>query len=276
MSSVYHEVEKENFLRWSPGKTGMYEVYYLTFNHLASGAGYWIRYTMNAPDSGKGEPYAQMWFSYFNSNEPARNFALRKTFPVSELKGEANPFKVTIGDNELTNGTAAGALSGSGRSVSWNLAFEPSSSVYYHLPRLFYKEGLAETVALSPNLDVKFRGEIVIDGETYAFNGDPGCQTHLWGKKHAPRWAWAHCSHFDQAPGVVFEAISVHAEKLGIKLPPLTFMTLRRPGHARGIRLLHHADFRHLGLVFRGLRHGTAGERPVLRPHRRQGLHADR
>ncbi len=212
-----------NALRWKRGESGHYEVYYLTFNHLPTSSGFWVRYTMTAPADGNGEHYAQIWFSYFNYLDPTRNFALKRRFPIASLESAASPFKVTIANNILTGRSAVGAISGDGHEVTWDLSFRSEADVFNFLPEFFYKKELADTLAVCPRIDAKFFGNISIDGERLLFNGDPGCQTHLWGESHADRWAWAHCNSFRESGEAYFEALAVQVKRFGLTVPLLHF-----------------------------------------------------
>lgn len=222
--------EKENALRWDGKSRGHYEVYYMTFNHIKSGRGFWIRYTMTSPVAGGDEPWAQLWVSCFDATNPDWNFAITKKFPISELSASTNPFSLRIGACSLSLGAANGSLSGDGHDVSWNLSFAPGGKVHYMLPQFIYKAELADTLALVPEVNAKFNGEMIIDGERLEFSGDPGCQTHLWGSKHAVRWAWAHCNAYDEDDTAVFEGLSVQIERFGIELPPMSIFAVWHNG----------------------------------------------
>ncbi len=236
---VSQEVDAANRLRWEQGRSGHYEVYYLTFNHRASGSGFWIRYTMTAPDKGKGDAYAQIWFSYFNRANPAKNFALKQKYPIGQLKAETTPFRLQIGGNTLENGHADGAISGNGHEAQWDVSFDPSNTVHLMMPRIFVEKELADTTALVPHLDVCFEGKISVDGEALEFGGDPGCQTHLWGDEHARRWAWAHCNSYNEDPSAVFEGLSVQIKRAGIMLPPINLLFIRYMGKDYRFTELH-------------------------------------
>ena len=70
----------------------------MLLNHIPSGTGYWIRYTLESPLPGHGDAYAQLWFAFFDVRQPARNFAINKKFPLSELKPGAQVQGVTIAE----------------------------------------------------------------------------------------------------------------------------------------------------------------------------------
>ncbi|HUH04637.1 MAG TPA: tocopherol cyclase family protein [Kofleriaceae bacterium] len=232
--------EADNIRRWDGQQRGHYEVWYLTLNHAASGTGYWIRYTLESPRDGVGEPYAQLWFACFDPRHPSRTFAINRKFPIAEMTAGSDPFAVSIAGSSLRNDGAQGALEGAGHRARWDLRWIPSPSTHRHLPGVMYRRGgLGDTTVLSPNLDVAISGTIEVDGERYELGGDPGGQTHLWGRKHAHEWAWGHCNAFQDHPGSALEALTVRLKRRGRVLPPLTVFCLYLDG-----REYRFADYR--------------------------------
>jgi hypothetical protein len=220
----------DNIPIWDGTRRGHYEVWYLTVNHRPSKTGFWIRYTLEAPTDPSHEPYAQLWFAAFFADEPTRNFALNRRFPVSALQADAAPFQVTIGDAVLGHGHARGALQGNGHAASWDLRWLPAATTHRHLPDLIYATPFADTRVLSPNLDVPVRGTITIDGQRLELDGEPGGQTHVWGRKHAHAWAWGHCNAFEGQRGAAFETLTAQLKRGPFVLPPLTVATLYLDG----------------------------------------------
>jgi hypothetical protein len=136
-----------------------------------------------------------------------------------------------IGGDHVDGHAVRGAIAGDGHDARWDLRWTPSPRTHRHLPDVMYaRGGVGETTVLSPNLDVALVGSITVDGRTLTFDGDPGGQTHLWGKKHAHAWAWGHCNAFDERPGAAFESLTVKLRRGGVTLPPLTVLTLYLDG----------------------------------------------
>ena len=227
---ILEEIERANRLRWDSSRRGRYEVYYATFNHLASCRGFWIRYTLNAPKNRNDSPYAQVWFSSFNHSEPARNFGLRRKYPIDSLRTDQDPFMLWLDGCEMSSGTLKGHIEDSEHEIRWDLSYTCADPVHLHLPRFLYKYPIADTTVLCPAPDASFEGKIRLDGERIVFDGDPGCQTHIWGKKHAHRWAWGHCNAFENSPDTVFEGLSVQVRRAGVALPALNFLYFRHAG----------------------------------------------
>jgi hypothetical protein len=235
-----------NRMRWNR-KPGHYEVWYATLSHPPTTTGFWIRYTLEAPKPGHGEPYAQLWFARFDGDEPDRTFGINRRFPITELATSGVPFRVAIGDSELRHDGARGQLAGAGHVVSWDLTWLPSERVHLHLPSVAYMGNWADTQVLSPNLNVSARGQIVVDGERYELNGVPLGQTHLWGKKHAYAWAWSHCNGFHDAPGAALETLTVRLRRGPLVLPKLTMLSLYLDGDTPD--KIEFRELRHLPLA---------------------------
>ncbi len=249
--------ERDNVLVWDRVAAPHYEVYYLTFNHRATKTGFWIRYTLESPTGGHDRPYAQLWFGFFDALDPTKNFALNKRFPIEQLRASASPFELTIGDAVLGHAFARGGLEGDGHAARWDLSWLPAAATHRHLPDLIYKTSFSDTRVLSPNLDVPIRGTITVDGRSFTFEGEPGGQTHIWGRKHAHAWAWSHCNAFEGRRGAAFETLTVRLKRRGLVLPPLTIGALYLDGEAHVL-----TGFRDT-LLSRG-EYGTARYRVVL------------
>jgi hypothetical protein len=235
--SVSRATEADNLMRWD-GKKGHYEVWYLTCNQVAEKAGFWIRYTLEAPLHAPA--YAQLWFAFFDALEPSRGFALNRRFPIERLASERSPFSVELAGARLTHDGMRGSLEGDGHAARWDLAWLPAAETHRHLPDVIYATRFADTRVLSPNLDVPIRGTIVVDGRTLQLDGDPGGQTHVWGRKHAHSWAWAHCNAFEGRRGAALEGLTVRLERRGVVLPPLTLISLYLDGEAHRLNGFQH------------------------------------
>jgi len=75
------QTETANHLVWQ-GQPGHYEVYYATFSHPETQTGFWIRYTLESPLAGHGEPYAQLWFATFDPKDSTKTFVYNWCFPI--------------------------------------------------------------------------------------------------------------------------------------------------------------------------------------------------
>lgn len=259
-------VEAANRMRWQSDTRGRYEVWYLTTNHRESGVGFWIRYTLEAPDRGHGNPYAQVWFAALDPVNPGANVAIHRSFPIAAMHSGRAPFSLSIGESELRSDSARGRLVCGEQELRWNLHWTPARSVHHHLPRLLYRRGgLAETTVLSPNLRVPLSGSIVVGDRRFEFEGESCGQTHLWGRRHAHSWAWGHCSEFVGAERATLECLSVRLLRGGRLLPPMTMLTLYLDGEVHHFNTLRQILSRRTTEMIRSGRFAFVARRRDLR-----------
>jgi hypothetical protein len=202
-----------NVLQWD-GTPGHYEVYYLSATDPASGIGIWIRYTMVAPLS--GDATCSLWFM---AMDPAGEVRLgRKTsFPVDRLVADPEPFRLQVADSELSDRGMAGGFD----DVSWELRWEPSRA-YEHVHPLLRRGRIAKTVLTLPHADLSIDGTVGFAGRELTLEGARGGQAHLWGSKHANRWAWVHCNDFAGHDGAFVDGVSVFVPRFGREIGPST------------------------------------------------------
>jgi hypothetical protein len=205
---------KANVLQWH-GQRGHYEVYYLTVTEPRTGVGLWIRYTMLAPD--EGEPTCALWFVVTGPRKLAR----KQTLPIRLLRAHTDPFELRVGEAWLNDRGMGGAF----EDVEWELRWDSQAGAYEHIHPLLRR--VAQTILVLPHAELSISGHVAFAGERLQFEGARGGQAHLWGSKHAPRWAWAHCNEFttsesDAAGGVFVDGVSAVVSRLGAQIGPNT------------------------------------------------------
>jgi hypothetical protein len=234
--------EEENRPAWT-GRPGGYEVWFLTCSEPAEGAGYWIRSTLHAPQ--RGDPYGMVWFARFDRADPNDTLGLHRRFGMESVKIAPEGFDVQIGDSVFRSGQLQGSIEGSGHRVRWDLQFDTGTETYRLLPDLMYRGSLAPTKPYSPNVQTAVSGVVEVDGTTHELRGAPAQQGHLFGIRHAERWAWAHCGAFDDEDAVV-HAITAQGRRGPLTTPFVTSVGVRWQG--RWIRLRKVSRRRDFGL----------------------------
>jgi len=210
---LYLSSAEANILRWAPGQKNCYEIYSLTLNHPASRTGYGIRYALHAPGEGGGEPYTEVWFTFFDLVHPTTGFGIVRRFAIESMQSSASPFFLTIGNSTLGNEACWGRVEGDGHSARWDLRFEPCAKPFQHFPEALYGSGQMGSAMLSPHLATSFSGTIQVDGRSFELTGDPGQQSHTWGRRHPPHWMWAHCNSFAEDSAAAMELLVALPEK---------------------------------------------------------------
>jgi hypothetical protein len=227
--------ERWNAMQWS-GQPGHYEVWYVTFTDPGTGVGFWIRYTMVAPLAATGESATcSLWLMAMDPADASRNVGQKVSFPVSQLQATADPFELRIGDATLTDRGMAGSLEQDGVQSEWDLSWESRLPAYGHVHPFLRRARIAKTVLFLPHPELDVRGFVGIGERRIDVDGAVGGQAHLWGSKHASRWAWAHCNDFTGADGSprrgdFIDGVSVYVPRFGREIGPNTPVVARVGG----------------------------------------------
>ncbi len=236
--------EQDNDRRWKDSDRGVYEVWYMTWNDSSTGDGFWLRYITEAPQTGLSiehqQPRGELWFTRFSSRDPKRTFGIRRHVALTQVASSESPFSVSIAQSRLTHASATGQLAGNGHDVRWDLRWEPATQTMRLLPDVMYaRGGLGETTVHSPNPRVPMSGTLVVDGETYAFEGASFGQSHVWGKKHAYTWTWGRCADF-AGTDALLEVMGTRLMRRGILTPRLSLAVLHLDGETYRLNQYRH------------------------------------
>ena len=226
----------DNACRWDGKSAGHYEVWFLTLNHRATQRGFWFRYTIDSP-SDDSAPRAEVWAGYFDRARAPKNFVIKSEAEISSL-GSDRDVMVALGESLLSSSRAVGCVEENGHRVQWDLSFVPNQSTYHHINPSLVRLLKPSSLVLSPNLDTRFTGMVIVDGQQFVIGDEPGCQSHLWGRKHVDDWVWVHSNAFDKHPDTVFEGLAARPRRAGRALPPIYSLFLRHRGEEhRFVRL---------------------------------------
>lgn len=211
-------------MRWR-GERGRYEAWYVTLHDPRSGRGFWFRWTLHAPKDASREPEAALWAASF---EPGGGgLAGRDRFPAARL--HAGP-PLVCGPGALGPDGARGSVGEGPTRIAWDLRFTHAAGRSSHIHPALYAIGLAGTCATSPALQLAVAGTIELGGTRLELADAPGEQGHVWGKRHAWSWAWAHAQQFLGRPEVAFDGVSARVKVGNRLLRPGTPLHLRLEG----------------------------------------------
>jgi hypothetical protein len=230
----------DNAPRWDGTAAGHYEVWFLTLNHKATQRGFWLRYTIEAPETALSQqPSFEVWAGYFERKRPEANFVIHQPTSLSTLGVDRESGLVLKLDRAaLYSEGSTGDIEAQGHQVSWDLSFVPNEETYHHISPAMIRLAKPSSFVLSPNLDTRFNGAITVDGREIVLKDEPGCQSHLWGRKHVDDWVWVHSNAFEKHPGTVFEGLAARPRRAGRTLPPVYSLMLNHRGEEhRFVRL---------------------------------------
>lgn len=231
----------DNKCRWDGSSAPHYEVWFLTLNHRASQRGFWFRYVLESPSVSDhdSQPRAALWAAAFSRRFPDQNLGLKREYSIDQFAfAERDDSMLKIGEGRFSSCGAAGRVDSGGHSIEWDLSYVPCETTYHHVSRAVLRLARPSSFVCSPNVDTRFSGRIAIDGEEIVLDQEPGCQSHLWGRKHVDDWVWVHSNAFEKHPGTVFEGLAARPRRAGQTLPPIQSLYLRHRGEEhRFVRL---------------------------------------
>lgn len=245
----------DNKCRWEGTRAPHYEVWFLTLNHRASQRGFWFRYVLESPLASDQEstPHAALWAAVFNRRLPERNLGLKRQYSIDQFEFEGlEDSGLKIGDGHFSSCRATGRVQSAGHKIEWDLTYLPCDGTYNHVSRKIVQLTRPSSFVCSPNLSTRFSGIITVDGEEIVLDEEPGCQSHLWGRKHVDDWVWVHSNAFEKRPETVFEGLAARVCRAGQMLPPIQSLYLRHEGEEHRFLRLRLAEqwHRKLGMGY--------------------------
>jgi hypothetical protein len=155
------------------------------------------------------------------SGEPP--VARKHTVGADALDLSAAPFRVTIDGARLDGRGMRGAF----EDVAWDLRWDAPGGAYAHVHPVLERLGVAKTVLTLPHADLAVHGTLRWGDRELIVEGARGGQAHLWGTKHASRWAWVHANDLcgpdgEPRPGDIVDGVSVWVPRFGREVGPST------------------------------------------------------
>ncbi|MGM0575315.1 MAG: hypothetical protein ACQEXJ_06255 [Myxococcota bacterium] len=225
--------ERDALVRFRPDDdAGQVESLFLKLN-LPEGRALWLKITFLKRTFGRREALAEAWAIAFGMGEGGGHVALKSTWPASEASWEEDCLFVRVGDVQLSQGRAVGALDDeeTGERISWDLTFTTEHEGFRHLPADWMYEGpIPKTKPNSPQIDARFDGTLTVGDRTTKVEGAPGMFGHNWGSQQAESWTWVHCNRWEGVEGVVFEGVTSRVKMGPVTAPLATVLHVRIPG----------------------------------------------
>ncbi len=218
---------------------GHVESHFLKANSPDGTRALWIKFTSLLP-----QRIGELWAIAF-AEGGAKILARKRTFPLTALQHQADPFQITLPDGALTDTHTRGDLG----ELRWELGYASLAPTFRPFPLAWmYRGAFPRSKSLTPSPDARFRGWFEACGERWNIDGWRGCQGHNWGKSHAHAYAWIHANALSERPeGPPLEGAWIEALTGRVRLGPtvLPFMTVA-------------------GIALDGVIHHFAGPRALL------------
>lgn len=194
---------------------GFFEIWFFVVFIPGEKRALWLRYTLFSPAPGQpGQPRAILWAAAFDARASEPALALKSILPIDAyMPRNDDSFGIRIGEAEFGSGVCRGNVQDAGRSIAWDLHFEPQSH-HHERSSIFMSPKLPlPTRVIHAYEGTKFRGTYCVDGQTYAIGDAPGLQKHLWGIKRVEEIFWLYCPQFQEDPSARIEVTSVRPSR---------------------------------------------------------------
>ncbi len=186
----------------------------------------WLKCTVLARD--RGEAVAEAWaISFVRDSAP---IAAKETQPIAAARFGASGLDVQASRLKMEPGRISGKVDRNGHNIEIDLAFTPGAPALELFPlRALYSERFPASKAVSPHPDSRFNGHYAVDGVRVEVRDWRGMQGHNWGRRHTPRYAWAHINQWGCGEELLFEGLT--AQPISA-LPSVTVLCVA----SRGVR----------------------------------------
>jgi hypothetical protein len=124
--------EAANRVRWRAGRRDFYEVHYIQWWDHKNRVGGWLRTLLLSSRSGRDE--AATWAGVIDLANPANSLTVKQVYKLASAQIEASPFRIAIGNAEMTNGASSGSIDQGPAPVSWAVAFDTPGMEIAHIP----------------------------------------------------------------------------------------------------------------------------------------------
>lgn len=209
--------------RFFPGRAPFHEAWFAKINDPKTGDALWLRYTLT---SGRAGGVASLWYALFDqAGGKVRRGRADSPLDAAELGLGAR--HVRIKDGWLAGDRLRGRLA----VASWDLEWEAlAAPPFRFVPPSLSLTGLACAEYRTPVPLARFRGKAVVDGREFRVDDARGSIGHLWGRRLADEWRWAHAVLDAGGEPAVFEILSSRLRLGPWRTPWLTTANLWRGG----------------------------------------------
>ncbi|MFE8072235.1 hypothetical protein QQM79_14355 [Marinobacteraceae bacterium S3BR75-40.1] len=224
-------------------RKGHYESFFVRANHPSEPRGFWIRYTVFQSRQGdERSTVGELWAIYFDATgESTRVVTVQQDVPMEQCSFQSGTSSLAVGGATWEKGRLKGECRLDDNRIEWDLAHQDGQGELLLLPDYLYGAPLpkAKSMVIAPN--VRFRGQLSVNGGSVNVDGWQGSENHNWGSKHTDEYAWGQVAGFDNAPDAFFEVATARIKLGPIWSPPMTLGVLRLGGREYRFNTLRQA-----------------------------------
>ncbi len=193
-----------------------YEIWYGKINFSPKSA-LWFRYTLL---NGEKKESA-LWAIFFTKNHIV---AQKEIYSLESLVFKDSSIF-------LPNGTLSSSkVQGNLPKIQWDMTYTSNHGSNDLMPKFIQTFHISKSFTTTPMVDGRFHGLLTVDGKRIEIQNGYGMMGHVWGKRYAQEWVWAHSNQFDES-GILFEGLSARLSICGIQTSPLTSLYVRANEH---------------------------------------------
>lgn len=201
---------------------GLYESNYLKANAPDGSRALWIKHNALVPAESEG--VGEFWAVAFSRGSAP--VVVKREVPWSQVDADADAISLRCGDIALSPTRAVGQIA----RVAWDLRLQTTQPPLFHLPwRRMYTAGFPKKKMLTPAPNLRFHGEIVVDGERWPVEHWVGLRGHNWGREHAHCYAYGSVNLWDDGAERTVDGFTARILLGGRPSPWLTAVVGRAP-----------------------------------------------
>lgn len=197
----------EEDARWRFTDDPRGEVEHLTLMvHGEAGDGFWLSISALRADAGR--PRSVVCADALLFTGGGEIHAARAEWPSAAAQFARDLFFLKVGDLQLDQASSRGSLPGvdGDRELSWDLRWRPAAEGHRPLPG--WSCGPRSGV-LTPQVDLEVHGRLSVGGREISLDPGRGSLHHVWGRRQPEAWIRAWGGHWEGAPDLWFQAMTV-------------------------------------------------------------------